>query len=233
MLAHLLGRLEGDYSLWPLPVSDGLTASDAAAAAAAETIGLVVVDLGIEVTPAATLDRLEVEAGATRVRVPDPLRLVVAAFESIVHQERARIERGMHPRRFVLVNSANAYFDSFVRSNLNCSHTSAHSRVRRATVRAVATSPVSALRDTTWADALTAPDEPCVLPAGRRLEIAELGSFLGFRRGWAFPDPDAIWTRGPQAELVLASDGPPQHRHLELTFARVGVQRGQRSTSVS
>ena len=131
MLARLLGRLEGDYSLWPLPVSDGLTASDAAAAAAAETIGLVVVDLGIEVTSAATLDRLEVEAGATRVRVPDPLRLVVAAFESIVHQERARIERGMHPRRFVLVNSANAYFDSFVRSNLNCSHTSAHSRVRR------------------------------------------------------------------------------------------------------
>ncbi len=51
--------------------------------------------------------------------------------------ERARIERGEHPRRFVLVHSSTVFWDAYVLAHFDCSHMTAHSRVRRATVRPV------------------------------------------------------------------------------------------------
>ena len=68
-----------------------------------------------------------------------PARLVGVfdALERLVELERARLERGEHPRRFVLVHSWTVFWDAYVLANLDCSHTTAHSRVRRATVRPV------------------------------------------------------------------------------------------------
>ena len=67
-----------------------------------------------------------------------PARLEPAlAVERLIELERARLELGEHPRRFVLVHSWTVFWDAYVLANLDCSHTTAHSRVRRGTVRRV------------------------------------------------------------------------------------------------
>src|SRR5262249_57707960 len=60
---------------------------------------------------------------------------VLGAIRRLIAIERARLQRGEHAHRLLLVNSAAAFWDSYILANLECSHTSPHSRVRRATVR--------------------------------------------------------------------------------------------------
>jgi hypothetical protein len=194
----------------------------------ANSVDLFIVDFGLAapLAPELASQLKGLEAGDPDF--PEPLRPVAVAFEELVRQERARLERGMYPRRFVLVNSATVYVNSFVVANLDCSGTSTHSRVRRATVRLVPTSEVHVLRKLRWDDRLEKPLEPLGLQVGQRATLGSLEEVRGFGPGWWFPDPNGIWTRGPRAVLALEWDGLAARPRpvLELTFDRVGVRRG-------
>ena len=96
---------------------------------------VLIVDLGIDVSdPDASLSTPRDHQPA---RLPPRLHGAVGVIQRLVELERARLEAGEHPRRFVLVHSWTAFWDAHVLANLDCSHTTAHSRVRRATVRSV------------------------------------------------------------------------------------------------
>jgi hypothetical protein len=210
-----------------------LSISDESVDALADPADVFVVDLG--------LDSSSPEAGATAAEwggvppFPASLRSVKAAFEQIVAHERRRLERGEHPRRFVLVHSATVFTDPYVVSNLDCSHTSTHSRVRRATVRLTVLDDEPTRLRRRWADRLTqwatrldGPDRRFLLPAGRTVDVAALEDFGGFGVGWAIPDTDAIWTTGKRAELRVQLEGRRAHRHdFSVTTARVGAARGE------
>jgi hypothetical protein len=189
-----------------------------------DSIDLLVVDLGLDIGVLPEIsDQFDSDVGA--IRFPATLRSVVEAFERLVHRERARLESGHHPRRFVLINSSTGYLNPFVVSQLDCSHTTMHSRVRRATVKSVPTSRVSATRDVSFGDRLDPPREPLRLRVGERIEVADLPDFRGFGRGWRFPDPTAIWTSGARAELRLACDDAQDDRLIfEISLVRVGVR---------
>ena len=82
--------------------------------------------------------RLALAGRRTRARTATgEARAGPSALERLVELERARLELGEHPRRFVLVHSWTVFWDAYVLANLDCSHTTAHSRVRRGTVRRV------------------------------------------------------------------------------------------------
>jgi hypothetical protein len=220
MLARLVDRLSDD---------DGfalVTACDASGLDRVDEADVLVVDLGLDssLTPGPEPQHEERDGFPP---VPSALRAVVLAFERLVQQERARLERGAHSRRFVLVNSTTAYADAFVVSNLDCSHTSMHSRVRRANVKLVPTSGVRALRDIGWSDRLERPRVPLQLHVGDTAELGELEHLDSFGPGWWFPDPNAVWTRGPRAVITVACrDLVSRPAVLELSFDRVGVRRG-------
>ena len=96
---------------------------------------VLIVDLGIDASdPDASLSTPRDHQPA---RLPPRLHGALDVLERLVELERARLERGEHPRRFVLVHSWTVFWDAYVLANLDCSHTTAHSRVRRATVRPV------------------------------------------------------------------------------------------------
>jgi hypothetical protein len=171
----------------------------------------------------------ELDCPPSLMPIPESLRSVVIAFDRLVRVERRRLEEGHHPRRFLLVNSATAYFDSFVTSNLDCSHTSVHSRVRRATVKLVPTSNVDPLRHLRWADRLKASPRALELELGKTAEFGDLEDSRGFGPGWWLPDPSGVWTHGPRAVLFLRCEGASSWTRpvLELRFDRVGVRPGR------
>ena len=186
---------------------------------------VVVVDFGLD----ASVERSSGlgEGHYQPSHLPEGLRAVIKAFAELVERERERLLSGEHPRRFVLVNSTAAYVNPFVVANLECSHTSTHSRVRRAMVRRVPTARLRATRDLAWGDRLDHPRRPLTVEVGRALEIDELESFDGFGEGWHFPDTAAIWTQGERAELLLTlgDAASPKSIVIELSFVRVGVLR--------
>ena len=195
----------------------------------AESADLFIVDLGLD---AALESELVSDADGVDGEVPGlpkSLTAVAVAFERLVQRERARLERGMHPRRFVLVNSTTLYLDTFVVSNLHCSGTATHSRVRRATVKPVPTANVRVVRDVRWVDRLEGAIEPLELRVGTRAWFDDLEDFRGFGPGWWLPDPSGVWTRGSRAVLAVACGEFPGWARpvLELTADRVGVRRGQ------
>ena len=65
------------------------------------------------------------------------LDLVFAALERLVEVERARLGLGAHPRRIVLVNSSTVFLDAYALAEFDCTSTTVHCRVRRATVKAL------------------------------------------------------------------------------------------------
>ena len=101
----------------------------------ARTADVFVVDLGV--------DASLVDASLSPARDHQPAQLparldpALEALERLIELERARLELGEHPRRFVLVHSWTVFWDAYVLAHMDCSHTTAHSRVRRATVRRV------------------------------------------------------------------------------------------------
>jgi hypothetical protein len=199
----------------------------------ADAADLFVVDLGLDANRVD--DTSAADAGDHRARFPRTLLDVLAAFERLVHRERRRLEQGAHPRRFVLVNSATLYTNAFVLSQLDCSYSTPHSRVRRATVKR---EPIedditrrewrTARRLARWESRPDRAPEPMRVRVGERLELGELDEFGGFGEGWGSPDPDAIWTRGARSELELAIEGVESGRHsLAIVIGRVGVGRGE------
>jgi hypothetical protein len=223
MIERLVRGLSHDVPLRALYAADSQGLAEIAEAA-----DLFIVDLGLDATLEPKLDAGGFEGEVPEL--PESLRAVAVAFERLVERERARLAHGMHPRRFVLVNSTTVYLDTFVVENLYSSGTATHSRVRRATVKPAPTTSVSLLRDVRWADRLKGPIEPLKLRVGKRAQFEDLKSFRGFGQGWWLPDPSGVWTRGSRAVLAVTCNGIVGRADpvLELTFDRVGVRRGRR-----
>jgi hypothetical protein len=205
-----------------------ITASDQASAGTlAERADLLIVDFGLDA------DAVHGTAGSERALLTTEarksLRSVIEGFQLLVERERARVGQRRQPRRFVLVNSRTGYTDAYVLSQLDCSHTTMHSRVRRATVKPKPTTELNPIRDLCWDDPLET-RQPLTVHPGRPLAIARLDSGRGFPDGWAFPDVTAVWTRGPRAELRLASRTDLGQHDLAISFGRVGVPRGSMLT---
>jgi hypothetical protein len=177
----------------------------------ARTADVIVVDLGVD----ASLVDASVSEARNHQPAPLPAGLdrALDALDRLVELERARLEKGEHPRRFVLVHSWTVFWDAYVLANFDCSHMTAHSRVRRATVKLVpswdeATREALARerRLARWATRGEAGDRRMHLRTNEAVVVNDLTEFSGFGDGWSFPD-DGIWTQGSRSELALALDG--------------------------
>lgn len=165
------------------------------------------------------------------VPFPAPLRAVLDAFKRIVEEERARIVEGAHPRPMILVNSATVYTDPYVRSHLDCSYTTPHSRIRRATVKLAPVEDETTRAASTHADRLLGWVErdddagpPPSLRPGEHVDFRQLEDFSAFGEGWLFPEQSGIWTRGTRAELAFTLEGTKPGRYLFTLFVgRVGA----------
>ena len=168
-----------------------------------------VVDLGVDASlvdaPRATARDYE------SARLPAGLDLVFAALERLVEVERARLELGEHPRRIVLVNSSTVFADGYVLAQLDCSNTTIHSRVRRATVKlrpadddATRAALARTRRLVRWG---ARQQGRLHLSLGQAVEVADLNDYGGFGEGWAIPDEAGIWTDSQSSELAVAFGG--------------------------
>jgi hypothetical protein len=213
-LAALVAQLGEGRSL-AAPKLEDLSAVDDVA----ERAEVFIVDLGLDES------LLDAPAPAARDHQPAELPAELArtffAFERLVELERARLELGEHPRRFVLVHSWTVFWDAYALAHLECSHTTAHSRVRRATVRPrpVADEATKALlaredRLMRWAARGDLGRPRLFVRPGQELELADLDDYGGFRDGWTYPDECGLWTQGRRSELALAVDGNGQGDHV-------------------
>jgi len=195
-LSELVARLElaGPLAAADLEDEDSLADLDRVA-------DVFIIDLGIDlsVLPAPLSAGDGSEFATLRARLFKTFR----AFRRVVELERARLERGAHPRRFVLVNSAAVFWNAYVLAQLHCSQTTAHSRVRRAVVKAVPDeseaakgAQARAVRLGRWITRRDFPRRSLEIRPGETVEIRELDHYAGFGDGWAFPDRAAIRTRG-------------------------------------
>jgi hypothetical protein len=178
----------------------------------ARTADVFVVDLGLD----ASLVDASLSAVGNHQPAPIPPGLDPAfeALERLIELERLRLELGEHPRRFVLVHSWTVFWDAYVLAHLDCSHTTAHSRVRRATVRrapvndeATKAALVRERRLRRWATRGEAGQRRLHIAARETADLADLRDYGGFGDGWAFPDEAGIWTQGSRSQLALALDG--------------------------
>jgi hypothetical protein len=190
---------------------------------------IVVVDLGIDVSDA---DPSLASLGAHQpARIPRELYGAFDVLERLVDLERARLDRGERPTRFVLVHSWTVFWDAFVTANFDCSHTTAHSRVRRATVRRVpaddgATRSALARQRLLlrWATRGEGGPHRLLVPARGAVELGRLRDYQGFGDGWAFPEVAGIWTQGRRSELALAMVGGQNgDRVLALSLGSICV----------
>jgi hypothetical protein len=189
---------------------------------------VLIVDLGIDASdPDASLSTPRDHQTA---RLPPRLHGALDVIRRLVELERARLERGEHPRRFVLVHSWTVFWDAHVLANLECSHTTAHSRVRRATVRPVpaddAATRAALARERRllrWAARGDANQRRLQLHVHESLELADLCDYCGFGDGWAYPDEAGIWTQGSRSRLVLALEGGHSDYVLALKLGSICV----------
>ena len=211
VLQRLLAGLAAE-----LGIKDTLVAADlddlGSIDALDQVADVVVVDLGVD---ASLVDESPtMPLGYESVDLPRGLDRVFAAFERLTELERSRLQRGDHPRRLVLVNSATVFWDAYVLAHFDCSYTTVHSRVRRATVKPVpdqdeaTTAAVEfARQQIRWSARRHASDGRLHVPADARIRIPELDDYAGFGDGWALPDGVGVWTQGRQSELAVALDG--------------------------
>jgi hypothetical protein len=198
----------------------------------ARTADVIVVDLGVD----ASLVDASLSPAEDHQPAPLPARLDPAfeALERLIELERARLELGEHPRRLVLVHSWTVFWDAYVLAHLDCSHTTAHSRVRRATVRRVPIDDeatrealVRERRLIRWAARDGAGGRRLHLRPDQAVELADLSDYGGFGDGWAHPDERGIWTQGSRSQLALALDGIGERDHvLALSLDSICVARG-------
>jgi hypothetical protein len=194
---------------------------------------VLIVDLGID---ASATEASPPRAGADRP-APLPARFEGAldALERLVELERGRLERGEHPRPFVLVHSWTVFWDAYVLANLECSHTTAHSRVRRAIVRPVPVydeaTKAALMRERRlrrWAARGEAGQRRLRVSPREAVEVGDLKDYGGFGDGWAYPEEAGIWTRGSRSELALALDGTGEGDYvLALSLGSICVGSDQ------
>jgi hypothetical protein len=208
MLARVVERLGFRRPLKRAELSDVSSVDELA-----RTAHVFVVDLGV--------DRSLVDVTVSTLQIPEPPRLpagldlAFAGLERLVELERTRLGHGEHPRRMMLVHSSTVFWDSYVLANLDCSHTTPHSRVRRATVKRVPA-------DDRETRAAIARESRLIRWASRggldrggglqvspdkALELADLDDYRGFGHGWSYPDEGGIWTQGSRSELAVTLNG--------------------------
>jgi hypothetical protein len=225
MLASVVARLGFRHPVQIAKLDDGGSVDKVARATQ-----VFVIDLG--------LDRslVEAEAAVSTLSIPEPPRLppgldlVFAGLERLVELERTRIGHGEHPRRMMLVHSSTVFWDSFVLSNLDCSYTTPHSRVRRATVKPVPDDDEKTRaaiahehRLIRWASR-GGPDRGSLrLAPGKPLELADLDDYRGFGEGWSYPDEGGVWTQGSRSALAVVLDGVEGNGDYVLALSVDGV----------
>jgi hypothetical protein len=174
---------------------------------------VLVVDLGVD---GSRVDAASVDPARPHepTRFPAGLGLAFSALERVVEHERARLQLGEHPRRIVLVNSATVFWDPYVLAHLDCSYTTPHSRVRRATVKRLPDSDEAtqaalerARTLVRWSTRADMGDGRLPVRAGSRVALGELDDYRGFGEGWALPEEAGVWTQGSRSELTMALDG--------------------------
>ena len=218
VLRRLLQMLAGELQISaPLAVAelDNLASVDELS----QVADVIVVDLGMDVSLGDITSPRQDDVSA-RGLLHDP-RQALTTLERLFELERQRLERGDYPRRMVLVNSATAFWDSYVLANLDCSHTSVHSRVRRATVKLVPDADAApalefAHRQLRWVTRRRPGDGRLHLVPNVRMKVAELDDFPGFGDGWSYPDDTGIWTEGRVAVLDVTLEGEERHGALVL-----------------
>jgi hypothetical protein len=228
VLQRLLEELANDLRMRSMGVAD-LDQRDSVDHLA-RVADVVVFDLGID---AALVGGSSASEEHEPSDIADRFDQVFAALGRFISLERARLGRGEHPRRVVLVNSASAYWDAYVLAHLECSHTSPHSRVRRATVKPVpdksqaGTAPAEImLRQIRWSARGQNAGGPIEVPARRGLKVGNLIHFRGFGEGWAVPDAGGIWTRGQRAELAVTLAGGDRDAVLAIGIDGICVEAG-------
>jgi hypothetical protein len=222
MLSTLVAELGFDNALLAVDWTDRGSVDDIVGVS-----DLVVVDLGVDVS---LIDGLPSDYLAIEF-LPD-LERTLAGLERFIELERARIARGDHPRRIVLVNSNAIYWDAFVVSNLTRSYATFHARVSNATVRPTVAE-VSEFVPSKFARLMVrfsarrdSPVQRLPLRLGTRVSIADLDDFAGFGDGWAFPDGLGIWTQGRRSGLAVTVEGGPATR-LALGIGGVCAAPGE------
>ena len=207
MLATVVAQLGFEHPLQVAAFDDVSSVEDVARDA-----DVLIVDLGIDASdPEASVVSPDNHQPA---QLPPRLERAFEVLDEVVELERARLQRAEHPRRFVLVHSWTVFWDAYVLANLDCSHTTAHSRVRRATVRPVPADDgetraalVRERRLLRWAVRGEVGQRRLPVPTREAVEPADLRDYGGFGEGWAYPEEAGIWTQGSRSELALALDG--------------------------
>jgi hypothetical protein len=203
LLHRMLGSLVFDLGHHSVAAQIGDEASLDALDRAAEAF---VIDLGID------RSLIGWESDTDSPKLPEGLAFVFEIFRRLIERERARIQAGAYPRRFVLINSSNALWDAYVLTQMDCTYSTYHSRVCRAVVKAMpdaqdAVAVAAVKRAESLFRFSTRPSGRLALRHGKSVSVADLDDYSGFGDGWAFPDEWGIWTQGPQASLALALRG--------------------------
>jgi hypothetical protein len=190
---------------------------------------VVIVDLGVDASHA-DVASLATARDYEAARFPPGLGRAFAALERLVELERERLERGEHPRRIVLVNSATAFWDGYVQAHLECSYTTPHSRVRRATVkplpdddRATRTVLERARLLVRWGTRGDAGQGRLHVRLRQSVKISDLTDYGAFGDGWTCPDEVGVWTLGPRSDLAIALDECEGRAVLSLSIAAICV----------
>ena len=211
MLVALVASLELERPLAVAELDDMSSVDELA-----RTADVFIVDLGVD---ASLVDPVPSAASSYEpAQFSARLDLAFAALDRLVELERARLGLGGHPHRIVLVHSWTTFWDAYVMAHLDCSHSTAHSRVRRATVKPIPADDgatrealVRERRLVRWAARGEAGQRCLRVRAHEAVELADLSDYGGFGDGWAYPDEGGIWTQGLRSELTLAlnriSDG--------------------------
>ncbi len=208
MLSTVIERLGFEHALAATGFDD-MTAVEQLA----EEADVFIVDLGLDVShPGLTEISADALLESEVYKLPSDLIYALQALQHLIEVERARSEQVKHPRPMMLVNSSAAFSDWYVLAQFDCSHTTLHSRVRRATVKpahAVDTHDVNrrlarAYRLRRWSRRHEARTGRVAVRPGESVDIGELEDYGGFGRGWAPPDEDGIWTVGSRAESRIS-----------------------------
>ena len=179
----------------------------------AETADILIVDLGVDVSEAEPFlrDLSRREFG----EIPPGLVEALPALDRLVQLERSRYERMKQLRPVVLVNSTAAFWEPFVLAQFDCSYTTVHSRVRRATIKRVPGADAAELRREyersvqlmRWSTRDKGKSAYLPLPHGGTVELAHRDDYGGFGTGWSPPEAGGVWTLGSRAELRIGLDG--------------------------
>ncbi len=182
----------------------------------AQSADLFVVDLGTDqsLVEASNVARPGDESALIPVgfgHIPAGFDLVFAALERLVEAERARLALGAHPRRIVLVNSSTVFLDAYALAEFDCSSTTTHCRVRRATVKkalgddeASKKALLGARAVARWALGHRGAPGGLRLTPGETVLFANLAGTFSLSAGWAFPDTAGVWTWGSRSEMSIA-----------------------------